>query len=151
MTFICLRLFYNNSWSCICTSSAIIWISCLWLDVVFLFLVFLFLFWMLKIKIWLLRKINFITVQYFFFVIKPADVAAPPKKTPPKFYKNLVNNTEDNIRRLNKEVRKEDQVVTTINSVLRGHKGRLNGRLKKQENIIGELKKLMIWQCIKKI
>ncbi len=47
-----------------------------------------------------------------------------------------------------KEVRKDYQVVTTICSVLRGHKGRLNGRLKKQEKIIGKLKKHMILQVL---
>ena len=63
--------------------------------------------------------------------IKPADVA-PPKKTPPKFYKKLVDNTKDITSQLSnsiledaiKEVNTENKAATLIGSALRGHKGR---------------------------
>ena len=64
---------------------------------------------------------------------KPIDVT-PSKKTPPKFYKKLGDNKTDTASQLSssiledamKDINREDKAATTISSVLRGHKGRLD-------------------------
>jgi hypothetical protein len=71
--------------------------------------------------------------------IKPIDVS-PPKKTPPKFYKKLVDDTKNNTSQLSssvledamKEVKEENNAATLIKSVLSGHRNRKMHSLRKQ-------------------